>query len=84
MEKAEYFPTKLDFIRSYVPVPETDPEAVKVAAELINGAERPLVLVGQGVELGNAQQELRAFIEKQACPPDVRCWDCRPYRLNTL
>ena len=54
--------------RSYVPVPETHPEAVKAAAELINGAERPLVLVGQGVELGNAQQELRAFIEKADMP----------------
>lgn len=68
VEKAEYMPAKLDFIRSYVPVPETDPEAVKAAAELINGAERPLVLVGQGVELGNAQQELRAFIEKADMP----------------
>ena len=41
-----------------------EPEAIRKAAELINGAERPLVLVGQGVELGEAQQELRAFIEK--------------------
>ena len=40
-----------------------DEEAVSQAAELINSAERPLVLVGQGVELGDAQQELRAFIE---------------------
>ena len=31
---------------------------------MINNAQRPLVLVGQGVELGNAQDELRAFIEK--------------------
>ena len=36
----------------------------RLAAELINNAERPLVLVGQGVELGNAQSELREFIEK--------------------
>lgn len=68
VDKFEYTPTKLDFIRSYVPVPDTDPEAVKAAAELINNAERPLVLVGQGVELGNAQQELRAFIEKAGMP----------------
>ena len=50
-----------EFIRSYVPVPDTDEESVKAAAELINNAERPLVLVGQGVELGNAQEELRTF-----------------------
>lgn len=68
VDKFEYTPTKLDFIRSYIPVPDTDPEAVKAAAELINGAERPLVLVGQGVELGDAQEELRAFIEKGEMP----------------
>lgn len=68
VEKTRYEPTKLDFIRSYVPVPDTDEDAVKAAAELINKAERPLVLVGQGVELGNAQGELRAFIEKADMP----------------
>ena len=58
----------MDYIRSYQPVPEMDEEAVSQAAELINSAERPLVLVGQGVELGDAQQELRAFIEKAGMP----------------
>lgn len=67
-DKTKYEPTKLDFIRSYVPVPDMDEEAVKAAAEMINHAERPLVLVGQGVELGNAQNELRAFIEKADMP----------------
>ena len=68
VEKTKYEPTKVDFIRSYVPVPDTDVDSVKAAAELINNAERPLVLVGQGVELGNAQSELRAFIEKADMP----------------
>mgnify|MGYP002310510764 FL=1 len=67
VEKTKYEPTKVDFIRSYVPVPDTDEESVQ-AAELINNAERPLVLVGQGVELGNAQNELREFIEKADMP----------------
>ena len=58
----------MDYVRSYLPVPEMEPEAIRQAAELINGAERPLVLVGQGVELGEAQQELRAFIEKAGMP----------------
>ena len=66
--QTKYEPAKLDFIRSYVPVPDTDEDSVKEAAELINNAERPLVLVGQGVELGNAQSELRAFIEKADMP----------------
>ena len=68
VEKTHYEQTKVDFVRSYVPVPDTDEESLKAAADLINRAERPLVLVGQGVELGNAQQELRAFIEKADMP----------------
>ena len=66
--KTEYVPTKVDYVRSYLPVPEMEPEAIQQAADLINAAERPLVLVGQGVELGNAQNELRAFIEKADMP----------------
>ena len=68
VEKTEYAPTKVDYVRSYLPVPEMNPEAIQQAADLINSAERPLVLVGQGVELGNAQQELRTFIEKAEMP----------------
>ena len=49
-------------------MPDPDEEAIRQAAELINHAQRPLVLVGQGVELGNAQAELRAFIEKAGMP----------------
>lgn len=68
VETMEYVPTKLDFVRSYVPVPEKDNSVIRKAAALINQAERPLVLVGQGVELGNAQAELQAFIEKADLP----------------
>lgn len=68
VEKTKYEPTVVDFVRSYVPVPAIDMEAVKAAAELINQSERPFVLVGQGVELGHAQCELRAFIEKADLP----------------
>ena len=68
VEKTKYEPTTVDFVRSYVPVPAIDMEAVKAAAELINQSERPFVLVGQGGELGHAQCELRAFIEKADLP----------------
>ena len=67
-EKTKYVPVKVDYIRSYQPIPDTDPDAIRQAADLINAAERPLVLVGQGVELGNAQSELCAFIEKAGMP----------------
>lgn len=68
VEKATFQPIELDYIRSYVPVPDIDFECIAAAAKLINHAERPMVLVGQGVELGNAQQELRQFIEKADMP----------------
>lgn len=67
-ELTEYEPVDVDFIRSYDPDPETDPKAVAEAVVLINEARKPLVLVGQGVELGNAQEELRAFVEKADLP----------------
>lgn len=68
VETAVYEPAQINFIRSYVPVPPTDRQSVVQAADLINQAERPLVLVGQGVELGGAQAELRAFIERCGAP----------------
>ena len=68
LERAEYVPGTIDFIRSYVPVPTTSKQSVLDAAALINAAKQPLVLVGQGVELGHAQQELRDFIEKAGMP----------------
>lgn len=68
VEKADYEPTKVDYIRSYDPDPTIDKTQLEAAAQLINSAEKPFVLVGQGVELGDAQKELAAFIEKGDIP----------------
>ena len=59
---------KCEKVRSYTPVPETDPESLIRAAELINKAERPFVVWGQGITLGKAEEEFRAFIEKAGIP----------------
>lgn len=67
-EMVEFEPQKVDFVRSYVSRPILDEEVLKKAAELINNAQKPLALVGQGVELGNAQEELKAFLEKADIP----------------
>ncbi|MBR6286487.1 MAG: biosynthetic-type acetolactate synthase large subunit [Bacteroidaceae bacterium] len=64
----DYEPQQIDFVRSYDPDPETCPESVKEAARLINEAKKPLLLVGQGVELGGAQQQLLELIEKADIP----------------
>ena len=68
VEEIDWEPKKVDFVRSYVPYPKLDAEAVRQAAELINNAKKPLALVGQGVELGNAQEELKTFLEKADIP----------------
>lgn len=67
-ELVDYELETIDFIRSYVPVPKMEDEAIQEAARMINEAKKPLVLVGQGVELGGAQEEIRAFLEKADMP----------------
>ena len=64
----DYKPQLVSFIRSYLPVPPTSPAALKEAAALINQSKKPLALVGQGVELGNAREELRLLLEKAQIP----------------
>ncbi len=59
---------KCEEIRSYKPVPGLDFDQVKKAADLINEAQRPFILFGQGVILGKAEEEFRAFIEKTGIP----------------
>lgn len=68
LEKAVYRHESIDFIRSYVPVPKTSDRSLADAAALINAAKRPLVLVGQGVQLAGAEAELRTFIERAGMP----------------
>ncbi|OJY80775.1 MAG: acetolactate synthase, large subunit, biosynthetic type [Sphingobacteriales bacterium 44-15] len=55
-------------IRSYRPKPIVRKEYIQAAAELINKAEKPFVLLGQGVILGEAEKEFKAFIEKGGIP----------------
>ena len=55
-------------IRSYRPKPIVRPAYIQKAAELINQAKRPFILWGQGVILGGAEQEFKAFVEKSGIP----------------
>jgi len=59
---------KCDHIRSYRPKPIVRKEYVEQAARLINEAERPFVIFGQGVILGKAEKEFQKFIEKSGIP----------------
>lgn len=59
---------KCNHIRSYRPKPKVRVEFIEEAANLINSAQKPFVLFGQGVILGNAEKEFKAFIEKTGIP----------------
>ena len=59
---------KCDGIRSYVPKPKLDLSQIEEAAKIIDGAKKPFIVYGQGVILGNAEKELRSFIEKTGIP----------------
>ncbi|ASV32461.1 biosynthetic-type acetolactate synthase large subunit [Maribacter cobaltidurans] len=55
-------------VRSYKPVPKPDANTIKQAADLINNAKKPLIVWGQGVILGKAENELKEFVEKAGIP----------------
>jgi acetolactate synthase I/II/III large subunit len=59
---------KCDHIRSYRPKPIVRKEYIEEAAKLINTAERPFIIFGQGVILGKAEKEFRTFLEKSGIP----------------
>ena len=59
---------KTEFIRSYRPKPIIRNEYISRAAELINKAKKPFIVFGQGVILGSAEKEFKAFLEKSGIP----------------
>lgn len=64
----DYEPKNIDFIRSYNPVPTPAEGSVENAARMINDSVKPFMLVGQGVELADARDELLALCEKAQIP----------------
>lgn len=66
--KFDYKPQIVDFIRSYVPVPQPEADVIAQAAQMINESKRPFMLVGQGVELAGARAELLSLCEKAQIP----------------
>ncbi|WP_159019510.1 biosynthetic-type acetolactate synthase large subunit [Algibacter sp. L3A6] len=68
LEEFDFKYEKCTGVRSYNPIPDTDTAAVKEAAKLINAAKKPMIVWGQGVILGKAEEELKAVIEKAGIP----------------
>ncbi|SDG20387.1 biosynthetic-type acetolactate synthase large subunit [Chitinophaga filiformis] len=59
---------KCHHIRSYRHRPIVREQYIQQAADLINMAEKPLIVWGQGVILGGAENEFKAFLEKSGIP----------------
>jgi len=59
---------KCEGIRSYNPIPKVNPVQLSAAAGLINNAKKPLIVWGQGVILGEAEEEFKAVVEKSGVP----------------
>ena len=67
-EKIDFSYKKTEGIRSYTAVPKININDIELAADLINSAKKPLIVWGQGVILGNAENELIKFVEKSGIP----------------
>jgi len=66
--KTKFTYKKCEKIRSYHPYPILNIDSIKKASDLINNSKKPLILVGQGVLLSNAEKELIQFSEKSGIP----------------
>ena len=67
-EKFDFSYSKCNGIRSYLPVPQINMDMIDSAAEAINNAKKPFIVYGQGVILGEAENDLIKFIEKTGIP----------------
>ena len=68
IDELDYSYKKCKGVRSYKSVPLVDSAKVQEAADVINNAKKPMIVFGQGIILGEAEAELKAFIEKANIP----------------
>jgi len=66
--EVDFVYSKCEKIRSYTPVPQMDPAKIEAAATMINQAKKPFIVWGQGLTIGKAEEEFKAFIEKAGIP----------------
>ena len=67
-EKFDFSYEACKAVRSYIPKPVASQDALEKAAELINGSKKPLIVVGQGVVISEAEQEFIEMIDKTGIP----------------
>ncbi len=68
LQEMEWSYKKMNFIRSYHPLPVPSEQALLSAAELINTAKKPFILAGHGILISKAKSEFLKFVEKTGIP----------------
>lgn len=68
IQKTEFKYSICNEIKNFNPYPEIEQGKIRSAAQIIDASKKPLIIIGQGVILGNAEQELNNFIEKTNIP----------------
>jgi acetolactate synthase-1/2/3 large subunit len=68
MQKAKYVKPTFQGRRGYQPSMIPNTRQVRLAAELINNAKKPLIMAGHGILLSGAEDEFRHFVEKTDIP----------------
>lgn len=67
-DELDYVPTKVNHIESYIPKHAPDESSLQAAADLINNAKKPLLLMGHGILISKAEAEFKVFAEKTGIP----------------
>jgi len=62
-----HYPARVN-LPGYKPTLQGHPAQIKKAAEVINGAQRPLILAGRGVIISRAEEELKQLAETVQIP----------------
>ncbi|WP_185869115.1 biosynthetic-type acetolactate synthase large subunit [Blattabacterium cuenoti] len=67
-QKSEFYYSRCEYVKNFHPYPCIEEKRIIEAASLINTAKKPLILVGQGVILAEAEEEFKIFVEKTGIP----------------
>jgi acetolactate synthase-1/2/3 large subunit len=68
VEQVEFSYEKCRGMRCYNEHPTIDTDALGRAVELLNSAERPLIIFGQGIKISGAERDLRELSERGNIP----------------
>ncbi|ACY40556.1 acetolactate synthase large subunit [Blattabacterium sp. (Blattella germanica) str. Bge] len=67
-QKSEFHYERCKYVKNFHPYPCIEENRIIEAANFINKANKPLILVGQGVILAEAEEEFKKFVEKTGIP----------------